>query len=153
MRIVVEVVINPQGEIDHFLGLGDHLGLAAEAREKMADIAVILLDRNGQVLAREELVFRDQPVKPFPIVGDEGFTLEADFLNQPRTGFVITATKHPGDGAASDRVVRAPTPELASLFLRKCPISSSVMMTVCAVMEGSEADGLRSEPSSARQHR
>ena len=34
MRIVMEVMINPQGEIDHFLGLGDHLGLAAEAREK-----------------------------------------------------------------------------------------------------------------------
>ena len=81
MRIVMEVVINPQGEIDHFLGLGDHLGLAAEASEKMADIAVILLDRKGQVLAREELVFRDKPVKPFPIVGDEGFTLEADSMS------------------------------------------------------------------------
>ena len=57
MRIVMEVVINPQGEIDHFLGLGDHLGLAAEAREKMADVAVVLLDGEGQVFAREELIF------------------------------------------------------------------------------------------------
>jgi hypothetical protein len=137
MRIVMKVMINPQGQIDHFLGLGDHLGLAAEAREKMADIAVILLDRNGQVLAREELVFGDEPVKPFPIVGDEGLALEADFINEPLTGFVITATKHPGDGAVSDRVVRAPNPELASLVLRKCHISSSVMMTVSAVTEGS----------------
>ena len=44
MRIVVEVVINSQGEIDHFLGLGNNLGLAAEASEEMANIAVVLLD-------------------------------------------------------------------------------------------------------------
>jgi hypothetical protein len=133
----MEVVINPQGEIDHFLGLGDHLGLAAEAREKMADVAVVLLDGEGQVLAGEELVFGDETVKAFPVVGDEGLALEADLINEPLTGFVITATKHPGDGAASDRVVRAPNPELASLFLRKCHISSSVMMTVSAVTAGS----------------
>jgi hypothetical protein len=137
MRIVVEVVINPQGEIDHFLDLGNDLGLAAESSEKMADIAVVLLDGEGQVLARKELVFGDQPVEPFPIVGDEGFAVEADFINEPLTGFVITATQHPGDGAASDRVVRPPNPELTSLFLRKCHISSSVMMTVSALTAGS----------------
>ena len=132
-------MVNPQGEIDHFPNLGNDLGLAAEGRKKMANIAIILLDGKGQVLAREELVFRDKLVKPFPIVGDEGFAFEANFINEPLTGFVITATKHPGDGAASDRVVRAPNPELASLFLRKCHISSSVMMTVSAVTEGSES--------------
>jgi hypothetical protein len=137
MRIVMEVVINPQGEIDHFFGLGNNLGLAAESSKKMADIAVILLDGEGQVLAREELVFGDKPMEPFPIVGKEGFAFEADFIDEPLTGFVITATKHPGDSTASDRVVRAPNPKLASLFLRKCHISSSVMMTVSAVTEGS----------------
>ena len=137
MQIVVEVVVDPQGEINHFLGLGNNLGLAAESSEKMTDIAVILLDRKSQILAGEELIFGDQPVKPFPIVGDEGFTLEADFINEPLTGFVITAPQHPGDGAASDRIVRPPNPQLASLFLRKCHISSSVMMTVSAVTAGS----------------
>ena len=44
MRIVVEVVINSQGEIDHFLGLRNNLGLAAESSEEMANIAVVLLD-------------------------------------------------------------------------------------------------------------
>ena len=44
MRIVVEVMINPQGEINHFLDLGNDLGLAAESSKKMSDIAVILLD-------------------------------------------------------------------------------------------------------------
>ena len=137
MRIVMEVVINPQGEIDHFLGLGDHLGLAAEAREKMADVAVVLLDREGQVFAREELVFGDETVKAVPVVGKEGLALEADFIEELLTGGVITATKHPGDGAAMHRVIRAPNPELASLFLRKCHISSSVIMTVSAVTVGS----------------
>src|ERR1700747_2639626 len=128
MRIVVEMVIKPQGEIDHFLDLGNHLGLAAESSEKMADIAVVLFDRKGQVLAGEELICGDQPVKPFPIVGGEGLACESDFINEPLTGFVITATKPPSDGAASDRIIRPPNPELASLFLRKCHISSSVMM-------------------------
>jgi hypothetical protein len=137
MRIVVEVVINSQGEIDHFLSLGNNLGLAAESSEKMADIAIVLLDGEGQVFAGEKLGFWDEPMEPFPIVGDEGFAVEADFINEPLTGFVITATQHPGDGAASDRVVRPPNPELASLFLRKCHISSSVMMTVSAVTAGS----------------
>ena len=82
MRIVMEVVINPQGEIDHFLGFGDHLGLAAEAREKMADVAVVLLDGEGQVFAGEELVFGDETVKAFPVVGEEGLAFEADFIEE-----------------------------------------------------------------------
>src|ERR1700739_4601941 len=61
----------------------------------------------------------DKPMEPFPVVGEEGFAFDADFIEELLTGGVITATKHPGDGAASDRVIRAPNPELASLFLRK----------------------------------
>ena len=137
MRVVVEVVINPQREIDHFLDFGDNLGLAAEAGDEVADVAVVLLDGEGQVFAREELVFGNEPMEAFPIIGDEGFAFEANFIDELLTGFVITATKHPGDGSASDRIVRAPNPELASLFLRKCHISSSVMMTVPAAPEGS----------------
>jgi hypothetical protein len=63
MWIVVAVVINSQGQIDHFLGLGNNLGLVAESSEEMAD----------------------KSMKPFPVVGDEGFTLEADFINEPLT--------------------------------------------------------------------
>jgi hypothetical protein len=61
MQIVVEVVINPQGEIDHFFGLGNNLGLAAEASEKMADIAVVLLDRKKPAPAQAGV--RSLPVK------------------------------------------------------------------------------------------
>ena len=137
MWVVVEVVINPQGEIDHSLDFGNDFGFAAKTSEEMADVAVVLLDGKGQVFAREELIFGDKAMEAFPIVGEKSFAFKADFVDEPLAGFVITATKHPGDGSASDRVVRAPNPELASLFLRKCHISSSVMMTVSASREGS----------------
>src|ERR1700751_1920484 len=130
-------MIDAQGQIDHLLDLGNDFGPAAEAREKMADVAVVLLDREGQVFAGEELVFGDATVEPFPVVGEENLALEADFIEELLTGAVIPATKHPGDGAASDRVIRAPNLSLASLFLRKCYISSSVIMTVSAVSTGS----------------
>src|ERR1700758_2319269 len=113
----MEVMIEAQGQIDHLHGFGNDLGPVAEAREKMADVAVVLLDREGQVFAGEELVFRDETVKAVPVVGEEGLAREADFIEELLTGGVITATKHPGDGAASDRVIRAPNPELFSLFL------------------------------------
>ena len=129
-------MIDAQGQIDHLHGFGNDFGPAAEPREKMADIAVVLLDREGQVFAREELVFGDEPMEPVPVVGEEGLAREADFIEELLTGGVITATKHPGDGAVSDRVIRAPNPELFSLFLRKCHISSSVSMTVSAVTAG-----------------
>ena len=137
MRVVMKVMIKPQGQIDHEGDFGDNLGAAAETGDKVTNVAVVLLDGEGQVFAREELVFGDETVKAVPVVGEEGLALEADFIEELLTGGVITATQHPGDGAPSDRVIRAPNPELASLFLRKCPISSSVITTVSAVTAGS----------------
>ncbi len=129
MWVVVEVVVKPQGKIDHFFCFGYDLGLAAEAGEKVTDVAVVLLDQESQVFAGKELVFRDAAVIAFPVVGKEGFAFETDFGEELAAGFIITATKHPGDGSASDRVIGPPNPELASLFLRKCHISSSVITT------------------------
>ena len=48
----------------------------------MADVAVVLLDGEGQVFAREELVFGDETVKAVPVVGEEGLALEADFIEE-----------------------------------------------------------------------
>ena len=76
-------------------------------------------------------------MEALPIVGDEGLAFEANFIEELLTGLVITATQHPGEGSPSDRVIGPPNPELASLFLRKCHISSRVMMTVSAVDDGS----------------
>ena len=63
-------MIDAQGQIDHLHGFGNDFGAAAEAREKMADVAVVLLDGEGQVFAGEELVFGDETVKAVPVVGE-----------------------------------------------------------------------------------
>ncbi len=62
-------MIDAQGQIDHFHGFGNDFDPAAEAREKIADVAVVLLDGEGQVFTGEELILRNEAVKAFPIVG------------------------------------------------------------------------------------
>src|SRR5271163_2286770 len=42
VKVVVEVVVDPQRQIDHFDDLGDDLRAAAEPCEKVADVAVVL---------------------------------------------------------------------------------------------------------------
>jgi len=95
----------------------------------MSNIAVVLFDGKRQILAGEKLVFRDQTVVAFPIVGDEGLAFDADFVEEFLTCGVITATNNPGDGSPSNRVIGSPNPELMSFFSRKCHISSSVTTT------------------------
>ena len=75
-------MIDAQGQIDHFHGFGNGFGPAAEAREKIADVAVVLLDGEGQVFAGEEPVFGDERVKAVPVVGEDGLALEADFIEE-----------------------------------------------------------------------
>ena len=116
MRVVVQVMIKPQGQVDHEGAFGDNLGTAAKAGDEVTNVAVVLLDGDSQVFAGEELILRNEAVKPFPIVGQEDFALDADFIEELLTGGIITATKHPGDGAPTHRVIRSPNPELFSLF-------------------------------------
>ena len=78
----MEMVIQAERQVDHFFDLGDHFGAAAKARQEVADVAVVLLDRIGQVLAGEELVFRDEAVEALPIVADEGPAFEPDFVDE-----------------------------------------------------------------------
>ena len=68
VEIVEEVVVDPQRQIHHFHGLGDHLRAATEPREKMTNVVVV---RDGQVFAREELALRNEAVITLPIIGDE----------------------------------------------------------------------------------
>ena len=75
-------MIDAQRQINHFHGFGNDFGTAAEARQKMADVAVVLLDGEGQVFAGDELVFGDQTVKAFPVVGKEGLALAVDFIEE-----------------------------------------------------------------------
>ena len=94
VKVVVEVVVDPQRQIDHFDDLGDDLRAAAE---------------------------------PF----------EADFVEELLACGVITATKNPGDGSPSNRVIGSPKPQFLSLFFTKCHISSRVTTTTSALVDGS----------------
>ena len=75
-----------------------------------------MLDRISQILSCEELVFGDETVIPLPVVRDEGLTFDADFVEEPLACGVITATKNPGDGSPTNRVIGSPNPEFASFF-------------------------------------
>ena len=46
----------------------------------MADIAIVLFDGEGQVLARVELIFRYKPVIAFPVVGNESLSFYSDLF-------------------------------------------------------------------------
>ena len=48
----------------------------------MTDVAVVLLDGKAQVLAGEELVFGNEVMKTFPVVGQERVAFEADFIEK-----------------------------------------------------------------------
>ena len=75
-------MIRPQGQIDHEGNFGDNLGAAAETGDKVTNVAVVLLDGEGQVFAGEELILRNEAVKAFPIVGQEGFALDPNFIEE-----------------------------------------------------------------------
>ena len=137
VKVVVEVVVDPQRQIDHFDDLGDDLCATAEPCEKVADVAVVLFDGDGQVFAGEELVIRDEAVIALPIIGDERLAFEADFVEELLACGVITATKNPGDGSPSNRVIGSPKPQFLSLFFTKCHISSRVTTTTSALVDGS----------------
>src|SRR3954470_1710265 len=78
----------------------------------MADVAVVLLDREGQVLAREELLGRDQPPETFPIISHEDAAVNADLVEKSPAGRVITPTQLPGQGSPCHRIVGSPEPNL-----------------------------------------
>src|SRR3954453_6229338 len=93
-------------------GARGDLRAATETGEVVADAAVVLLDREGQVLAGEQLLLRDQPVEALPVVGQEDVALDADLLEKSPAGRVITPTQLPGQGSPCHRVVGPPEPNL-----------------------------------------
>src|SRR3954449_2784692 len=106
----------PERPVDHVAGARGDLGAAAEAGEVVADVAVVLLDREGQVLAGEQLLLRDQPVEALPVVGQEDVALDADPLEQSPAGRVITPTQLPGRGSPCHRVKGPPEPNLVRSY-------------------------------------
>src|SRR5919112_4247930 len=101
----------------------------------MADVAVVLLDSEGQVLAGEQLPFWDQAVEALPVVGQEGVALDADPVEKPSAGRIITPTQLPGQGSPCHRVVGPPEPNLVFFPSTKCHISSICTMPLDGVAE------------------
>ena len=54
LDVVVEVVVGSQRQINLFDDLGDELGAPMKPCDKVANVAVVLFDGDGQVFAREK---------------------------------------------------------------------------------------------------
>src|SRR3954466_9864116 len=137
----------PEGAVDHVTGAGRDLGAAAKAREMMADVAVVLIDREGQVLAREELLGRDQPLETFPIIGHQDVAADADLVEKSPTGRVITPAQLPGQGSPCHRIKGPPDPNLVFFPSTKCHISS-----ICTMLSEGVAEGAGVASPAARTH-
>src|SRR3982750_3482916 len=119
------MVQEPERRVDHVSGARGDLRAATKTGEIVADVAVVLLDREGQILAGEELLRRNQPVEAFPVVGQEDTALDADLVEKSAAGRVITPTQLPGQGSPCHRVKGPPEPNLVFFHLRKATISPS----------------------------
>jgi len=61
----------------------------------VTDVAVVLLDREGQVLAGEELIFGNEAVKALPVIRYERVVFDPDFVEVLLTGCIVTPTRNP----------------------------------------------------------
>src|SRR3954453_22793126 len=113
----------------------------------MADVAVVLLDRERQVLAGEVLLLRDEPAEALPVVGDEGVPVDADLVEKSPAGRVITPTQLPGQGSPCHGVVGPPEPNLVFFPSTKCHISS-----ICTMLSSGVAEGAGVPSPAARIH-
>src|SRR3954462_1866465 len=137
------MVQEPERRVDHVSGARGDLRAATKTGEIVADVAVVLLDREGQILAGEELLRRNQPVKAFPVVGQEDTAREADLVEKSAAGRIITPTQLPGQGSPCHRVKGPPEPDLVFFPFTKCHISS-----ICTTsLDGSPAGSGAASPA------
>ena len=142
-----QVAEQPERAVDHVAGTRGDLRAAPEAGEVMADVAVILLDREGQVLADEVPILRNQPAEALPLVGDEDVPVDPDLVEKSPAGRVITPTQLPGQGSPCHRVKGAPDPNLVFFPSTKCHISS-----ICTMPSEGVAEGAGASSPAARTH-
>src|SRR3954451_17957225 len=118
------MVQEPERRVDHVSGARGDLRAATKTGEIVADVAVVLLDREGQILAGEELLRRNQPVKAFTVVGQEDTAREADLVEKSAAGSIITPSQLPGQGSTCHMFVGPPEPGIVFFPFTKCHISS-----------------------------
>src|SRR3954447_12987222 len=137
------MVQEPERRVDHVSGARGDLRAAAKTAEMEADVAVVLLDREGKILAGEELLRRNQPVKAFPVVAQEDTALDADLVEKSAAGRIITPTQLPGQGSPCHRIKGPPEPNLVFFPFTKCHISS-----ICTTsLDGSPAGSGAASPA------
>ena len=102
----------------------------------VAGVAVVLLDREGQVLADKVLLLGDEPVEALPVVGHEDVALDADPIEKSPAGRIITPTQLPGQGSPCHRVIGFPEPNLVFFPSTKCHISSICTIPLDGAAEG-----------------
>src|SRR3954468_20846841 len=103
----------------------------------MSNVAVVTLDRDGEVLAGEQLLRGNQPMIAVPVVGDEDDPLRPRLGEELAAGCIITAAQNPGHSSPADRIIGAPKPKGARLFFTKCHISSMTRTLTSAGTAGS----------------
>src|SRR3954463_7586957 len=141
------MVQEPERRVDHVTGARGDLGAATKTGEMVAGVAVVLLDREGQILAGEELLRRNQPVKGFPVVAQEDTALDADLVEKSAAGRIIPPTQLPAQGSPCHRIKGPPEPNLVFFPFTKCHISS-----ICTTsLDGSPAGSGAASPA-ARSH-
>ena len=111
-----QVAEQPERPVDHVAGARGDLGAAAEAGEVVAGLAVVLLDREGQVLAGEQLFLRNDPLETLPVVRHEDGAVDADLVEKSPAGRIITPTQLPGQGSPCHRIEGSPEPNLDFFF-------------------------------------
>src|SRR3954454_12726757 len=131
-----QVAEQPERPVDRVAGARGDLRAATETGGGVADGAVVLLARGGQVLGGGQLLLRDQPVEALPVVGREDVAPDADLLEKSPAGRIITPTQFPGQGSPCHRVVGSPDPNLVFLPFTKCHISPIWTMPLDGVAEG-----------------
>ena len=105
-----EVVEESQGQIDHFPAARTDLRAASKPCEIVSNIAVVLLDPEGQVLAGEELRLGDAAVVTVPVVRQEDPAFDADFREELLAGRIVTLTQNPVQGSPFERIEGSPEP-------------------------------------------
>src|SRR3954464_7930522 len=141
------MVQEPERRVDHVSGARGDLRAATKTGEIVADVAVVLLDPEGRILAGEELLRRNQPVKAFPVVGQEDTALDADLVEKSAAGRIITPTQLPGQGSPCHRVKGPPEPDLVFFPFTKCHISS-----ICTTSRAGPPPAPAAAPPAARSH-
>jgi hypothetical protein len=137
IRRLAKMMEKAQGQVDHVSAARRDFRSATKPGEIVSDVAVVLLDPEGQVLAGEELGFGNAAVVAVPVVGQEGPAFDPDLLEELLAGRIVTLTQNPGQGSPVERIEGSPDPTFVFFPFTKCHISSSCTISTSAGVVGS----------------